>query len=124
MGWRFTHEVEEYASVAAPLLATGPARHTVSLTVISNARAGCRPLEPPELYAWWTGQAGSTTGAVSHTPQFPLLLGAEGPREVVLFTDLANPTSNALYQRLGYRPVTDRAVLRFEPGAPRVSRLR
>jgi len=27
----------------------------------------------------------------------------------VLFTDLANPTSNAIYQRLGYRPVGDYA---------------
>jgi predicted GNAT family acetyltransferase len=36
-----------------------------------------------------------------------------GAREVVLFTDLANPTSNALYQRLGYRPVSDRHVLLF-----------
>jgi hypothetical protein len=38
-----------------------------------------------------------------------------GVREVVLYTDLANPTSNALYQRLGYRPVEDRVVLSFEP---------
>jgi predicted GNAT family acetyltransferase len=30
---------------------------------------------------------------------------------VVLFTDLANPTSNALYLRLGYRPVEDRVLL-------------
>ncbi|WP_377269645.1 GNAT family N-acetyltransferase [Peterkaempfera sp. SMS 1(5)a] len=36
---------------------------------------------------------------------------ADGAREVLLFTDLANPTSNALYQRLGYRPVGDRLVL-------------
>ncbi|MCB9913939.1 MAG: GNAT family N-acetyltransferase [Planctomycetes bacterium] len=28
-------------------------------------------------------------------------------RYVTLFTDLANPTSNAIYQRLGYRPVAD-----------------
>jgi RimJ/RimL family protein N-acetyltransferase len=34
-----------------------------------------------------------------------------GAAAVVLFTDLANPTSNALYQRLGYRPVGDRVVL-------------
>jgi hypothetical protein len=33
---------------------------------------------------------------------------------VVLFTDLANPTSNALYPRLGFRPVTDRVTYRFE----------
>jgi hypothetical protein len=31
--------------------------------------------------------------------------------EVVLFTDLANPTSNAIYQTIGYRPVQDRVWL-------------
>ncbi|MER6917354.1 GNAT family N-acetyltransferase [Streptomyces sp. NPDC000594] len=31
----------------------------------------------------------------------------EGATDVVLFTDAANPTSNALYQRLGYVPVAD-----------------
>ncbi|MBO0823365.1 MAG: GNAT family N-acetyltransferase, partial [Actinobacteria bacterium] len=36
---------------------------------------------------------------------------AAGATHVVLFTDLANETSNALYQRLGYRPVEDRALL-------------
>lgn len=38
---------------------------------------------------------------------------AEGATEVVLFTDLANPTSNALYQRIGYVPVTDFAAFGF-----------
>jgi GNAT superfamily N-acetyltransferase len=37
----------------------------------------------------------------------------DGADAVVLFTDLSNPTSNALYVRLGYRPVTDRLVLTF-----------
>jgi predicted GNAT family acetyltransferase len=36
-----------------------------------------------------------------------------GAAEVSLFTDLANPTSNALYQRLGFREVEDRAVIDF-----------
>ncbi|MFJ3725441.1 GNAT family N-acetyltransferase [Streptomyces sp. NPDC090045] len=34
---------------------------------------------------------------------------AAGATEVLLFTDLANPTSNGVYQRLGYTPVEDRA---------------
>jgi predicted GNAT family acetyltransferase len=38
---------------------------------------------------------------------------AAGATEVLLFTDLANPTSNALYQRLGYREVADFAVYGF-----------
>lgn len=36
-----------------------------------------------------------------------------GAQQVVLFTDLANPTSNAIYQRIGYRPVSDRTIVRF-----------
>ena len=38
-----------------------------------------------------------------------------GAAEVVLYTDLANPTSNALYQRLGYRPVEERVLLDLLP---------
>lgn len=32
---------------------------------------------------------------------------AEGRRSAFLYTDLANPTSNAIYARIGYDPVTD-----------------
>jgi RimJ/RimL family protein N-acetyltransferase len=53
------------------------------------------------------GYAGAVTSAIS---QAALDAGAD---DVVLFTDLANPTSNALYQRLGYRPIEDRTVLEF-----------
>ncbi|WP_395576622.1 GNAT family N-acetyltransferase [Streptomyces sp. BK79] len=38
---------------------------------------------------------------------------AAGATEVVLYTNAANPTSNALYQRLGYRRVTDWAPYDF-----------
>ena len=60
---------------------------------------------PPGLRGRGFGAA--ATAAVT---QAALDDGAEG---VVLFTDLANPTSNTLYQRLGYRPVSDWAVIRF-----------
>jgi len=36
-----------------------------------------------------------------------------GAAEVVLFTDLANPTSNSIYQALGYRPVSDYATVYY-----------
>ncbi|WP_308425190.1 GNAT family N-acetyltransferase [Wenjunlia tyrosinilytica] len=55
------------------------------------------------------GYAGAATAEVGRAAL------AAGAREVVLFADLANPTSNALYQRLGYRPLGDRAVLHFPP---------
>ncbi|MGM1064009.1 GNAT family N-acetyltransferase [Saccharothrix sp. Mg75] len=38
-----------------------------------------------------------------------------GAEHVVLFTDLANPTSNSIYQRIGFRPVVDAAEFVFTP---------
>jgi predicted GNAT family acetyltransferase len=38
---------------------------------------------------------------------------ARGASEVVLFTDLANPTANSIYQSIGFRPIGDRRVVRF-----------
>ena len=60
---------------------------------------------PPGLRG--RGYAGAVTCVVS---QAALDAGAG---QVLLFTDLANPTSNALYQRLGYEPVEDRAAWSF-----------
>jgi predicted GNAT family acetyltransferase len=42
-----------------------------------------------------------------------MLLGG-GRRFCYLFTDLANPTSNRIYAKIGYRPVCDVDVYRFE----------
>ncbi|WP_409237707.1 GNAT family N-acetyltransferase [Streptomyces sp. PA5.6] len=53
------------------------------------------------------GYGGAATAAVTRAA-----LDA-GAAEVLLFTDLANPTSNRLYQRLGYRPVGDFAQWDF-----------
>ncbi|MCF4139053.1 GNAT family N-acetyltransferase [Streptomyces sp. Tue 6430] len=53
------------------------------------------------------GYAGAVTAEVSRAA---LAAGAE---EVVLYTNAANPTSNALYRRLGYVPVTDFTVYDF-----------
>lgn len=53
------------------------------------------------------GYAGAATVEVSRAAL------TAGAAEVLLFADLANPTSNGLYQRIGYRPVTDFAVYDF-----------
>jgi GNAT superfamily N-acetyltransferase len=58
------------------------------------------------------GYGGAVTAAITRAA-----LDA-GAAEVLLFTDLANPTSNALYQRLGYRPVSDFLVLEFTSPDP------
>jgi GNAT superfamily N-acetyltransferase len=53
-------------------------------------------------------------GAAVTTAATQAALGA-GSTEVVLFTDLANPTSNAIYQRLGYQPLMDWCSLDLLP---------
>jgi GNAT superfamily N-acetyltransferase len=60
---------------------------------------------PPGLRG--KGYGGAVTWAVSRAAL------AAGVTSVLLFTDLANPTSNALYQRLGYRAVSDRTIFSF-----------
>ncbi|MER6076750.1 GNAT family N-acetyltransferase [Streptomyces sp. NPDC001833] len=64
---------------------------------------------PPELRG--RGYAGAVTTEVGRAAL------AAGAAEVLLFADLANPTSNALYQRIGYREVADWAVYDFGEGA-------
>ena len=54
---------------------------------------------PPELRR--RGYASALTAALTRT------LLDRGRKFCFLFTDLANPTSNSIYQRIGYRPVSD-----------------
>jgi predicted GNAT family acetyltransferase len=58
---------------------------------------------PPEHRR--NGYAAAVVAAVS------LAARGAGATEVVLFTDLANPTSNGVYQRIGFQPVSDSIVV-------------
>lgn len=60
---------------------------------------------PPELRG--RGYASACTAAVSQ------LLLDEGRKFCFLYTDLANPTSNKIYQDIGYTAVCDADVIRF-----------
>jgi predicted GNAT family acetyltransferase len=60
---------------------------------------------PPELRRH--GYASALTAELTQ------LLLDRGRRFCFLFTDLANPTSNSIYQQIGFRPVADYSVVRF-----------
>ncbi|MEU5717369.1 GNAT family N-acetyltransferase [Streptomyces sp. NPDC020403] len=62
---------------------------------------------PPEFRG--RGYAAAVTAEVSRAAR------AAGAGEVLLFTDLANPTSNGVYRRIGYEPVSDRLLITAEP---------
>jgi RimJ/RimL family protein N-acetyltransferase len=76
--------------------------HRIQFGVVSVAPV----YTPPDLRG--RGYAAAVTSSVTRS-----VLDA-GADDVVLFTDLANPTSNGVYQRLGYRPVEDRVVMEFK----------
>ena len=62
---------------------------------------------PPERRG--RGYASSCVAALSQ------LLLDSGRQRCFLFTDLANPTSNSIYQAIGYRPVGDMAEIDLAP---------
>ncbi len=57
--------------------------------------------------------AAAATPARSSRPSSQAELD-RGRRWCFLFTDLANPTSNRIYQAIGYRPIRDVRIYRFD----------
>ena len=53
---------------------------------------------------------GYATTCVAHLSQHLL---NEGYKYCSLYTDLANPTSNSIYMKIGYEPVADSIVYKF-----------
>jgi hypothetical protein len=78
-------------------------RGPASLAAVGRTKPGGASLGPvyTPIERRRHGYATALVAAVSET------LLAEGHRFCCLLTDLANPTSNAIYPRVGYRPVCD-----------------
>ena len=87
----------EDASPVSVAMRTRPTRHGISVGLVYT---------PPELRG--RGYATACVGELSRQ-----LLGA-GWAFCALFADLANPISNHIYERIGYRPVCDYEEYRFE----------
>jgi len=112
-GWAHEETPEEVArrQLAAGLgnLIWEVGGEPVALAAASVPAAGMSRIAsvwtPPEHRGRGFGSA--ATAAAS---RWALDAGAE---HVVLFTDLANPVSNSIYQRIGYRPVHDAVDLAF-----------
>jgi GNAT superfamily N-acetyltransferase len=83
----------------------------VSLAGLTRPAAGQVRIGPVYTPPDHRGQGfgGAVTAGVSKAAR------DAGVAEVLLYTDLANPTSNALYQRLGFEPVSDHVQLDFVP---------
>jgi hypothetical protein len=76
----------------------------VTRQVADMVRVGPVYTPPP-----WRGR-GYASAATAEVSRAALAAGAQ---EVLLYTDLTNPVSNSIYQRIGYRAVEDRVVLAF-----------
>jgi predicted GNAT family acetyltransferase len=88
---------------------------------------------PVSMVGWTPPLAGHIRIAPVYTPPRDRARGYAGAAvhaacrqldtELLLFTDLANPTSNALYHRVGFRPLADHTELIFPAQPPRGARL-
>ncbi|MFJ2703607.1 GNAT family N-acetyltransferase [Streptomyces sp. NPDC087428] len=86
----------------------------VSMAAVTSMIAGMVRVDPVYTPARFRGRgyAGALTAEVSRAAL------AGGATDVVLFADPANPTSNALYQRIGYVPLNDFVAYDFSRHAP------
>jgi predicted GNAT family acetyltransferase len=82
----------------------------VSLAGVTRRVAGAARIAPVYTPPGHRGHGygAAATAAVSRAAL------RDGAEELLLYTDLANPTSNRLYARLGYRPVEDSVSLLFD----------
>jgi predicted GNAT family acetyltransferase len=86
----------------------------VAMAGVNPMVAGQVRVDPVYTPAYLRGRgyAGAVTVEVSRAAL------AAGATDVVLFTNAANPASNALYRRIGYVPLTDWAVYDFAYDVP------
>jgi predicted GNAT family acetyltransferase len=123
--WRQAFAVEAHEGAGSPhdereavrgSLRLGSAEVVWEVDGVTVSQASARPVlagmsrigpvyTPPEHRRH--GYAAAVTAAAS---RWALDAGAA---QVLLFTDLANPTTNALYPRIGYHPVHDTVDLRL-----------
>lgn len=122
-----------FSAEATPGSAEGDVAAVVTRWLSSESR---------QLVLWEDGEAAAMAGAAGPTPQ-GIRIGAvytppgrrrrgyasalvaalsqaqldAGRRYCFLYTDLGNPTSNHIYQAIGYEPVVDIAELRFQAGS-------
>ncbi|MCX4980578.1 GNAT family N-acetyltransferase [Streptomyces sp. NBC_00572] len=106
----YTGFVTERISEGRLILWDTPGGRAVSMAAVSRTIEG-----QARVHLVYTPRAerghGYAAGATEAVGR--LAADALGAAQVLLFTDLSNPTSNALYQRLGYRPVADHLGVAF-----------
>lgn len=87
---------EDEGQLVAMAMSTRPLRHSITVSAVYT---------PPEHR-----RQGYATALVARLSQHLLDMGYEF---VNLFTDLENPTSNSIYQKIGYHPVIDFRSYKF-----------
>ncbi len=81
----------------------------VSLAGLSRPQSGVARIGPVYTPGLNRGRGYGSAVTVAATR-----MGFElGARHCALYADLANPTSNGIYQRIGYRPVSDALMIDF-----------
>jgi predicted GNAT family acetyltransferase len=92
---------EDAGNVVSMAALTGPTPHGIRVSMVYT---------PPELRR--RGYASACVAALSEHAL------ASGRRFCMLYTDLANPTSNAIYQQIGYERIGGSTMIEVRPARP------
>ena len=123
MIFRRFEDAAAFLEATEPLLLTDVAKYGLALGVAQRCRDG-EPFGPEPPWFAALEEAGRATVSAVHTPPFALNLtdATESAIEEIieesfccLFTDLANPVPNRIYQRIGYRRICDFQHEVFDP---------
>jgi GNAT superfamily N-acetyltransferase len=102
------HQVRDALDAGGQLLWRVDGR-PVSFAMANRPQSGMSRIGPVYTPAEHRGH-GYGSAVTAAAGQWALDLGAE---HVILFTDLANPVSNSIYQRIGFTPIADALEVSF-----------
>lgn len=84
--------------------------HPVSMAGFTRTMQNCMGVAFVYTPPYYRGR-GYASSCVAQVSQLALDMGY---KKCVLYTDLLNPTSNSIYQKIGYTPICDSLMLRFD----------
>jgi RimJ/RimL family protein N-acetyltransferase len=101
MRWQLDADLGAFARRVGPLLEARIVNNVVATVVAGTVEGQYRTSSPVLALARSRGYASSAVAAVSRHAL------ATGAHTCMLYTDLANPTSNKIYADVGYRRIAE-----------------
>jgi len=124
MQFKQYNDVNVFYEAAYTLLMCHEAQNLIPLGNLIIGKKGEDKSGWRDPVGWFMATVSDTTGvqlvairkkgyATSCVAKLSQVILDKGFKKCVLYTDMANPTSNSIYQKIGYQPICDSVMLKF-----------